>query len=72
MIAETNLKVVCEEEFLDREPKILETCITTLLGHSNAFATKEGMFINPLDKDSNVLYYKNFVFVKSLEKPKCA
>ncbi|MEN1936050.1 hypothetical protein AAIE21_10625 [Paenibacillus sp. 102] len=29
------------------------------------------MFINPLDKDSSVLYYKDIVFVKSLEQPNC-
>ncbi|KEK23986.1 hypothetical protein [Bacillus gaemokensis] len=71
MITEMNLKVVCEEEFSDRESRILEAFISTLSGHSNAFVTKEGMFLNPLDKGSDVLYYKNFVFVKSLDQHKC-
>ncbi|PEB22403.1 hypothetical protein [Bacillus toyonensis] len=72
MITEMNIKVVCEEQFSNREIKILETFLSTLSGHSNAFVTKEGMFLNPLSKEKSVVYYHNFVFVKSLTEEKCA
>ena len=41
-------------------------------GHSNALVTKEGMFLNPLSKEKSVIYYHNFVFVKSLTEEMCA
>ena len=72
MITEMNIKVVCEEAFSKREIKILETFLSTLAGHSNALVTKEGMFLNPLSKEKSVMYYHNFVFVKSLTEEMCA
>lgn len=71
MITEMNIKVVCEESFSKREIKILETLLSTLAGHSNAFVTKEGMFLNPLSKEKSVIYCHNFVFVKSLTEEMC-
>ncbi|KFN04212.1 hypothetical protein [Bacillus clarus] len=64
MLTEMNLKVVCKEQFSEREIKMLEAFISTISGHSNAFVTKEGVFINPLDKEAGMLYFKKFVFVK--------
>ncbi|WP_140420971.1 hypothetical protein [Bacillus cereus] len=72
MITEMNIKVVCEESFSKREIKILETFLSTLSGHSNALVIKEGMFLNSLSKEKSVIYYHNFVFVKSLTKEMCA
>ena len=71
MITEMNIKVVCEESFSKREIKILETFLSTLSGHSNALVTKEDV-LNPLSKEKSVIYYHNFVFVKSLTEEMCA
>ena len=40
-------------------------------GHSNALVTKEDV-LNPLSKEKSVMYYHNFVFVKSLTEEMCA
>ena len=68
MITEMNIKVVCEESFSKRE---IETFLSTLSGILMLSLQKRDV-LNPLSKEKSVIYYHNFVFVKSLTEEMCA